>query len=456
MKPSLSAFEIIDEVADPESFVAGECRPGVDDPLRFVSREPYADRLNAARQGTGLTCGLTWGRAQIGGRKAVVIANDLRFFLGSLGTAEIETLALALETAAQERLPAVWLARGSGTRLEEGAVALMALRRIFVARNRMARQGVPLVTVALDPLFGGSAMCALQGDVLLACEDARIGFAGVGVVRMFEKDTLPHEFQTAPYALRSGQVDAVVPWSEAKACLHDVLDLLTVDAEAPVESLISAISGGLGAPATRSAWETVLASRSPDKPSLAQLLSHLAESLFELRGDRVTGDDPALFGGFARIGGRRVMVIGHRASHVPDERVRQNLSAPHPAGHRKALRLLRLAERLRLPVVTFIDTPGAYADVRSEAEGQAHILGELASAFACAGVPVISVLHGEGVGAAALALCGSGGLLITDAGWLAPIPPEGAAAILWKDPREAARAAEAMRIATEPGGTAIR
>jgi len=438
-----SAYELIQSVADASSFGAGPQVEAVALPLTLDAPVPYADRLRKAREETGLLNGVVWGEAGIGGTPAVLLANDWRFLGGSVGVAETKTLVAAFEAAVQKNLPVVWLARGGGSRMQECAHSLAALSQALAARNVLAAKHLPLITVAMDPLFGGSNLLAMQGDVVLAIAGARIGYAGIRVVEMMEPKPLPDRFQTAEWAYRNGHVDAVVAVEDLQGVLADVLHLLSPDGRAPVAEATKPESDFV----QRSAWECVESSRSPDNLPMRELLDEMAEQVFELRGDRICGDDPAVLGAIVRMEGQRFVMIGHAGVHAVEDRIRHNLNAPHPSGHRKALRLVRLAERLGLPILTMIDSPGAHADVLSEAEGQGYVLGQLIGAMLEVQVPTIGLIAGEGISAAALALASTDQLMMTDASWYSVIAPEGAAAILWGDPEKKIEAAAALGLA---------
>jgi acetyl-CoA carboxylase carboxyl transferase alpha subunit len=441
MATTESAYDVIGSIADASSLRAapqaeGEApSPALDYPM------PYAERLARAREETGLACGVVWGEAEIGGSRAVLVANDWRFFGASIGTAEAAALASAFDAAVQAGLPVVWLARGGGSRMQECAHSLAALSRALAARSALAAAGVPLISVAMDPLFGGSNLLATQGDVVLAVAGARVGYAGVRVVEMMEPKPLPEGFQTAEWACRNGHADAVVAREQVRDVLADLLRLLAPDQPTAAEEPVREVEF-----VRRPPWECVQMSRSPGRPSTRELLAQMAEPVFELRGDRVCGDDPAVVGALARIAGRRFVVIGHAGVHAEWDRILHNLNTPHPSGHRKALRLVRLAERLGLPILTVIDTAGACPDAVAEAEGQGHALGQLITAMLEARVPTVALITGEGNAAAALALACADQVMMTDASWYSIIAPEGAAAILWRDVEKKHEAATQLHL----------
>lgn len=193
-------------------------------------------------------------------------------------------------------------------------------------------------------------------------------------------------------------------------------------------------------------WQIAQIARHPMRPYTADYLSHIAPDFQELHGDRMFADDPAIIGGIGRLDGRAVMFIGHQKGRDTKERVRRNYGMPKPEGYRKAQRLMRLAEKFKLPIVTFIDTPGAYPGVGAEERGQSEAIAYSLYLMSRLRTPIISVVIGEGGSGGALAIGVGDRLLMLQYGVYSVISPEGCASILWKSAEKAEEAAEAMRI----------
>ncbi|WP_063741598.1 acetyl-CoA carboxylase carboxyl transferase subunit alpha, partial [Saccharothrix syringae] len=193
-------------------------------------------------------------------------------------------------------------------------------------------------------------------------------------------------------------------------------------------------------------WETVRQARDIDRPTALDYLALAFDGFEELRGDRIGGDCAALVGGIARLGGRPVVVLGHQKGHTPAELARRNYGMASPRGYRKAARLMRLAEKLSLPVVTLVDTPGAHPGVEAEENGQAVAIAESIRLMTGLRVPVVAVVIGEGGSGGALALAAADEVLICERGTYSVISPEGCASILWSDPAMAPTAADALRV----------
>jgi acetyl-CoA carboxylase carboxyl transferase subunit alpha len=193
-------------------------------------------------------------------------------------------------------------------------------------------------------------------------------------------------------------------------------------------------------------WQRTQLARHPQRPTVLDYVSGFSSEFLELHGDRLFGDDRAIVGGFARLNGRSVMVIGHQKGRALKERMQRNFGMPNPEGYRKALRLMKLAEKFRRPIVTFIDTPGAYPGIGAEERGQAEAIARNLLMMSRLTVPIVSVVIGEGGSGGALALGLADRILMLEHAVYSVISPEGCAAILWDDPAKTQDAATALRM----------
>jgi acetyl-CoA carboxylase carboxyl transferase subunit alpha len=198
-----------------------------------------------------------------------------------------------------------------------------------------------------------------------------------------------------------------------------------------------------------SAWQVAQVARHPSRPYTLDYLANIAPDFQELHGDRMYADDSAIVGGVGRVDGRAVVFVGHQKGRDTKDRVRRNYGMPKPEGYRKAQRLMRLAEKFKLPVVTFIDTPGAYPGVGAEERGQSEAIASSLYLMAGLRTPILSVVIGEGGSGGALAIGVGDRLLMLQYGIYSVISPEGCASILWKSADKAQDAAEAMRITAD-------
>ncbi len=195
-----------------------------------------------------------------------------------------------------------------------------------------------------------------------------------------------------------------------------------------------------------SPWQKVQLSRHPDRPYTMDYISRIAEDFVELHGDRAFADDRSIVAGFARFRGRHVMFVGHQKGRGTKEKMQCNFGMPHPEGYRKARRMMELADRFRRPIITLIDTPGAYPGIAAEERGQSEAIGQSIMSMAELGVPVVSIIIGEGGSGGALALGVANRVFMMEFATYSVISPEGCASILWKDGAQAARAAEELKI----------
>jgi acetyl-CoA carboxylase carboxyl transferase subunit alpha len=193
-------------------------------------------------------------------------------------------------------------------------------------------------------------------------------------------------------------------------------------------------------------WQTTLVARHSDRPHTLDYIGHLMSDWVELHGDRAFADDPAVVAGMATFGGRSVAVVGHQKGRGTKERIRRNFGQPRPEGYRKSLRVMRMAERYGLPILTFVDTPGAYPGVGAEERGQAEAIARNLIEMARLEVPILVTVTGEGGSGGALALGIGNRVLMLQYAIYSVISPEGCAAILWKDQAKKREAAEAMKI----------
>jgi acyl-CoA carboxylase subunit beta len=422
------------------------------DPLEFADAVPYRQRRAAARAATGLDEAVVLATGTVEGHPVVLAVMDFRFLGGSLGSAVGELVTAAAELALDRRVPLVLVCASGGARMQEGVLSLMQMVKTSQAIGQLDRAGVLTISVITDPTYGGvAASYATLCDVILAEPKARMGFAGPRVIEQTIRQRLPAGFQTAEFLLEHGLVDGV----RARSALRPALArLLAAGAPRRGRSRPPAPRRG-GSPVVirdpdrlpvRDPWAAVKLARHLDRPTTVDYLARAFDDFEELRGDRLGGECAAIVGGVARIGGIPVVVIGHQKGHTLTELAARDYGMPTPAGYRKAARLIRLAGKLRLPVVTLVDTPGAHPGIAAEEQGQAIAVAENIRLLAGIRVPVVSVITGEGGSGGALALAVGDRVLACANAVYSVISPEGAAAILWHDSSKAPAAAAALRV----------
>jgi acetyl-CoA carboxylase carboxyl transferase subunit beta len=448
----LYAPERIRQLVDSDTFAPLPNQAAQVDPVGFVDSVPYPQRLAAARTDTGLAEAVLCGEASIGGHPVVLAVMDFRFLGGSLGSAVGELITCAAEHALARRLPLIVVTASGGARMQEGVLSLMQMAAVSQAIATLREAGLLTISLVTDPTFGGvAASFATNTDVVVAESGARMGFAGPRVIQQTIRQPLPAGFQTAEFLLRHGQVDMVVERRGLRGRLQSLLAAAHAGRRGrmagPVDTATAPVlvtdPDQLAEP---DGWRGVQSARNTDRPTTLDYLGTAFEGFVELHGDRVGADCPAIVAGLARLDDQYLVVVGHQKGHHTKELLARNFGMPGPAGYRKAQRVMRLAVRLGLPIVTLIDTPGAYPGVEAEKQGQAGAIADSILAMTGLRTPVVAVVTGEGGSGGALALAVADRVLMLENAVYSVISPEGCAAILWNDPTAAPRAARALRV----------
>ncbi|MFG2608952.1 carboxyl transferase domain-containing protein [Streptomyces anulatus] len=388
---------------------------------------------DAARERAGTRTGeeesVVYGTGVVGDRACVLLAFEFGFLGGSLGRLTGDRLAAAYELALTRRLPLLALVATGGSRMQEGMVALTQLQRVATASTRLRAAGLPQIAVIRDPTTGGGwATVGAGADVVLALPGAQVGFAGS---RVRPADADPHAY-SAEGQFAAGQVDAVVPPGELARTLTHWLRALGPHGALPAAPLPRALSA---APLPETGREAVAAARDPRRPRAEAYLADYFGARLPLHGDRCGGADPGLLCGF-----------GLRADGLPVAYVAQCGTPTRPAGYRAAARTIRLADRLGVPVLTLVDTPGAANDAEAERAGAGAAIADAFAAVAEARVPVTTLVIGEGGSGGALALAAPDNTHVTADSYFSVIAPELAAAILKRPPSETGATADQLRL----------
>jgi acetyl-CoA carboxylase carboxyl transferase alpha subunit/acetyl-CoA carboxylase carboxyl transferase beta subunit len=444
----LTAYQRMGQILDPGWQQLPERQPVVEDPLSFADTRPYPQRLAAARAATGMSDAVLCARGTVAGHPLVVVAMDFRFLGGSLGAAVGESIAAAADLCRDQRIPLLLVTASGGARMQEGVISLMQMVKTSQALAELDEAGVLTMALLTDPTYGGvAASFATLPDVILAEPGAHIGFAGPRVIRQTIGQELPEGFQTAEFLAGHGMIDLIVHRALIAPTIARILGAVRPadTGREPVTPPATLVTDPDLLP-RRDTWEVVGRSRHADRPTTLDYASQMMEVFQELHGDRLEADCPAMVAGLGRLDGRPIALIGHQKGHTTRERAARNFGMPSPAGYRKAARIMRLAEKLRIPVVTLVDTPGAHPGVAAEERGQAWAIAENLRLMSQLTVPVLTVLTGEGGSGGALAIGVADRTLALNNATYSVITPEGCAAILWKTADAAPQAAEALQI----------
>lgn len=428
------ARELIELVVDADSFLSW------DQPIdESAYPKAYAEELVRARARSGTDEAVLTGCGVVGGHRAAIIASEFAFLGGSIGEATAHRIVAAVERATRERLPLLAATASGGTRMQEGTPAFVKMVDISRAVVAHRAAGLPYLVYLRHPTTGGVlASWGSLGHVTVGEPGALIGFLGPRVYETLHGQPFPDGIQVAENLVDKGILDAVVPPEELAALTGRFLDLLTTETPSAGTERRTGLEETLGEPGTL--WESVERTRSARRPGVRELLRHGAHDTVPLRG---TGDgehDAGLLLALTRLDGIPCVLVGQ------DRRNQSPESSMGPAALREARRGMRMAEDLGLPLVSVIDTPGA--DLSKDAE-EGGLAGEIARCLAdlsTLSVPTVSVILGQGCGGGALALLPAERVIAAEHGWLSPLPPEGASAIVHGDATHARAMAVSQRI----------
>ena len=438
-----------------------------------VNYKGYPEKVQALQEKTGLKEAVVTGKGKINGRDTVIAVCDGRFLMASMGWAVGEKITRAVERATEEKLPIIIFACSGGARMQEGITSLMQMAKTSAALERHSKAGLLYVSVLTEPTTGGvTASFAMLGDIILAEPGALIGFAGPRVIEQTLRQKLPKGFQRAEFLVEHGFVDDIVRRENLKETLGKILEIHAVSwktenrirtdaaelhhADYPgsdSENLTNdkcdsdrGDSNPAGINPYLTAWDRVQISRKIDRPSGSDYIEALFTDFMEFHGDRNYGDDKAIIGGIAKFHGKPVTVIVQEKGTNTKENIAHNFGMPMPEGYRKALRLMKQAEKFHRPVICFVDTPGAFCGIEAEERGQGEAIARNLWELAGLKTPVLSIVTGEGGSGGALALAAGDQVWMLENSIYSILSPEGFASILWKDSTKAKEAAAVMKL----------
>ena len=438
------AYERIRMTVDEDSFEEWEKDMEFVNPLEFKG---YEEKVKSLKEKTGLSEAVVTGKASIEGNPAVIAVCDGRFLMASMGQVVGEKITRAVERATKEQLPVIIFACSGGARMQEGIVSLMQMAKTAAALKQHSDAGLLYVSVLTDPTTGGvTASFAMLGDVILAEPKALIGFAGPRVIEQTIGEKLPKGFQRSEFLLEHGFIDRIVERKEMRTVLGNILQMHHTAQNPVIQKPVQTVEKERQSVQAKDAWERVTISRKNDRPVGQDYIRTLFSDFLEFHGDRCYGDDPAIIGGIARFAGIPVTVIAQVKGKSTKENVAHHFGMPSPEGYRKALRLMKQAEKFKRPILLFVDTPGAFCGIEAEERGQGEAIARNLFEMSSMKVPILSVVIGEGGSGGALALAVADEVWMLENAIYSVLSPEGFASILWKDSKRASEAAEVMKL----------
>ena len=479
------AYRRIEMIADENSFEEWDMDLQTENPLDYKG---YEEKIEKLQEKTGLREAVVTGKATILGQPAVLAVCDGRFMMASMGEIVGEKITRAVERATRQELPVIIFACSGGARMQEGIVSLMQMAKTSAALKRHSDAGLLYISVLTAPTTGGvTASFAMLGDIILAEPKALIGFAGPRVIEQTIGQKLPKGFQRSEFLLEHGFIDQIVERPKMRETLGRILEFhgkVQTDIEDTIDKTAGETASQTGDQAVDratgkivskttvhtadeikskdsedivdkaqtqkiNAWDRVLLSRRKNRPVGSDYIRMLFQDFTEFHGDRLYGDDPAIIGGIAYFKERPVTVIAQEKGTNTKENIMRNFAMPSPEGYRKALRLMKQAEKFHRPVICFVDTPGAFCGLEAEERGQGEAIARNLYELSGLKTPVLSIVIGEGGSGGALALAVADEVWMLENSIYSILSPEGFASILWKDSTKAKEAAKVMKLTAD-------
>ena len=436
---AMSARERIASIVDQGSFRETNRSIVSLDPLSFSSRLSYKRRIFSDQRRTGLTEAVVTGTCSIGDSPAVLVALDFGFMGGTMGTVVGEKVALAFEHAAKRKLPVVAVVTSGGRRIQEGLLSLLQMAKTTVAVNRFAEKGLPFISVLANPSTGQVfASFANLADVTIAEPGAIVAFDPSG---NSSDRASASESNTSEAQLANGMIDGIVARDRLREMLAILLELM--GPEFRLSYRRRRTKNVVPLPRQR-AWQSINLARHTSRPTTIDYIGRIVLNFIELRGDRSHGDDPSIVCGIGHLGAQTVVIIGQERGRDGSRDCNDGMTMPE--GFRKAHRVMRLAEKFNIPVITLIDTPRPNSGFDSESRGIGNAIASVMSKLARLEVPTIAAVIGEGGSEGALALAVTDRVLMMQNAIYTVMAPEDAADLIYQDETRAGEVAESLRI----------
>ena len=437
----ISAPEMITHIVDPGSFTERDAEIIPLNPIKFPN---YAKKIKELGEKLDINEAVVTGLCTIHGQETMLCVMDSRFIMGSMGSVVGEKITRAFEEATRNCLPIIIFSASGGARMQEGIISLMQMAKISSAVKRHSQAGLLYVSVLTDPTTGGvTASFAMLGDIILAEPKALVGFAGRRVIEQTIKQKLPADFQSAEFVKAHGFIDKIVKRNEMRDTLGHILKMHSLECNSSYDC-----NGPPHYPGNSEIKpsEAVEISRKTTRPTSRDIIEHILTDFTEFHGDRSYRDDSAIVGGVGYLCGKPITVVATQKGYNLKENIASNFGQPHPEGYRKALRLMKQAEKFGRPVLALIDTSGAYCAAGAEERGQGEAIAQNLLHMSGLKVPIIAVIVGEGGSGGALALALADKVFMFEYSIYSILSPEGFASILWKDAKRAKEAATVMKL----------
>lgn len=414
---TLSARERIELLADHNSFRESHKFLSSVAPLSFSNKKQYQDLLSKSQTKTGLTEAVVTGRSKIEGLESMLIVLDFGFMGGSMGSVVGEKVALALEDAAKRDIPTVALVTGGGARIQEGVMSLMQMAKTVSAANRLREKDIPFIVVLANPSTGQAyASFANLADVILAEPGSLIGLSPLRTLRNVSDTEVPFSAHTAEAHLNNGLIDNIVDRENLQPRIASLLAVLTNQKQTNknIKQAIKLTESGAN---NESSSDPIATARHAERPSSLYYMRSMLQPFIELHGDRLNSDCRSIVGGIGSLHGKSVAIIGQQRT----AKTGQSAYHTYPDGLRKAQRIIKLATKFNLPLITLIDTEGADPGIQAEEQGIGNAIAGTLALMAEVPIPIISAIIGESGSEGALALGISDRILMQEYAIYSPV-----------------------------------
>ncbi|MEG0919534.1 MAG: acetyl-CoA carboxylase carboxyltransferase subunit alpha [Anaerovoracaceae bacterium] len=446
----LTCNQRISLILDQDSFMNWDFNINHKNPLKVKG---YEEKIINNQKTTGLKDSVISGEGKINGSDVAIAVCDSRFMMASMGSYVGEHITKTVIKATEKKLPLIIVTASGGARMQEGIVSLMQMAKTSAAIKRHRDSGLLYIVLLTDPTTGGvTASFAMLGDIILAEPGALVGFAGPRVIEQTIGQSLPEGFQRSEFLLEKGFVDKIVKREDLKNTLSTIIKLhREKNVSIRKENGMSVFCQKLfvkkpSKKKENTPWEIVNISRDNKRPNGDEYINAIFDDFIEFHGDRCGGDDGAIMGGIGMFKGVPVTVIAQVKGKNTEENIKRNFGMPSPSGYRKALRLMKDAEKFGRPIINFIDTPGAYCGITAEEQGQGQAIANNLYEMSDITVPILAIVIGEAGSGGALALAVANQVYMLENSIYSILSPEGYASILWKDGKRAKEAANEMKL----------
>jgi len=438
----MSANERIQLICDDDSFE--ELKINID--YGYNDFPSYKEQIAKYQNKTNLDEAIKIGTAKINGIDVAIGVMDANFMCGTVGVVVGEKIVSLIEYATEHCLPLVFFSASGGIRVQEGVKALVQMSKISSAIEQFSRKKLLFISYLTNPTMGGlNASLSMLGDVIITEDNSTIGFTGARVIKQIIREELPKNFQSTDYNFKNGFIDIITNRVNSKILIYEILKKCQ-NKEIQLQKIESSKMTPKKEISIKDIYYNI---RSNKHIKTKELINNIFENKIGLNGDRVSGNDGAIkcyLGDFNNID---VMIISTNKGTNLEENIKNNFGMISPEGYRKIIKNIKFAEKFSLPVIFFVDTPGANPNVMSESNGQSFVIAKLIKTLSTLQVPVLSFITGEANSGGALGLLVGDYVAMLENSVLSVISPEAFSSIVFKEERKLEEITNLMQVSPE-------